>query len=83
MKDLESEHDALVEAQDTTTVSLQELKDEMEKVKNSKMSAEDKVVELERIRKKAMEAAEALKKAKQRLDELLKQQKKEQKEEAQ
>lgn len=82
MKDLESEHDALVEAQDTTTVSLQELKDEMEKVKNSKMSAEDKVVELERIRKKAMEAAEALKKAKQRLDELLKQQKKEQKEEA-
>lgn len=82
MKVLESEHDALVEAQDTTTVSLQELKDEMEKVKNSKMSAEDKVVELERIRKKAMEAAEALKKAKQRLDELLKQQKKEQKEEA-
>lgn len=82
MKDLESEHDALVEAQDTTTVSLQELKDEMEKVKNSKMSAEDKVVELERIRKKAMEAAEALKKAKQRLDELLKQQQKEQKEEA-
>ena len=82
MKDLESEHDALVEAQDTTTVSLQELKDEMEKVKGSKMSAEDKVVELERIRKKAMEAAEALKKAKQRLDELLKQQRKEQKEEA-